>query len=69
MRKSCFNEKHHLLAMTAARHLARLTMKSKTCLYSQWIQGDYNGVSDMLSRDSHLTDAELTSLISLSCPE
>ena len=53
MHKSSFNDKQHLLAMTAARHLARLIMSSKTCLYSQWIQGEYNGVSDMLSRQEN----------------
>ena len=69
IRKSSFNDKQHLLAMTAARHLAHLIMSSKTCLYSQWIKGEFNGVSDMLSQDSYLSDNELTSLISLHYPK
>jgi hypothetical protein len=30
-------------------------------LYSQWFPGKANGLSDVLSQDSHLTDDDLTS--------
>ena len=69
LRKSCFDEKQHKLAMQTARHLATLLINSKTCLFSQWVEGEANGVSDILSRDHHLTDSEVVALILTSCPE
>ena len=69
LRKSCFDEKQHKLAMQTARHLASLLIDSKTCLFSQWVEGEANGVSDILSRDHHLTDSEVVALILTSCPE
>ncbi len=68
LQKSCFDEKQHKLAMFTARHLATLLIKAKSCLYSQWVEGEANGVSDILSRDHHLTDSEVASLILTSCP-
>ena len=69
LRKSCFDEKQHLLAMQTARHLGSLLIKAKACLYSQWVEGEANGVSDILSRDHHLSNKEIVSLILTSCPE
>lgn len=37
--------------MTTARHLSSLTIKTKSCLYSQWFSGGDNVVPDALSRD------------------
>jgi hypothetical protein len=68
LQRSSFNEKQHKLAMESARHLACLTIKSKTCLYSQWIKGAKNGVSDILSRDHHLSNDQIVSLVTLHLP-
>lgn len=50
LQHSSFNEKQHQLAMDLGRHLARLTINSNTCLYSQWLPGAKNDVSDILYR-------------------
>jgi hypothetical protein len=52
-----------IVQTTTARHLATLTIESKCCLYSQWFLGDENAVSDALSRDFHLSNIELSNLI------
>jgi hypothetical protein len=70
LRKSNFSDStDEIIQMTTARHLAHLILHSKSCLYSQWFAGDENLVSDSLSRDFHLTDFELTILITSSVPE
>ena len=69
LKKSCFDERQQKLAMQTARHLAILLIHSKSSLYSQWVEGEANGVSDILSRDHHLTDSAVISLILTSCPE
>jgi len=68
LQRSSFNEKQHQLAMDSGRHLARLTINSKTCLYSQWIPGAKNDVSDILSRDDHLTDNQIVALVTYHFP-
>jgi hypothetical protein len=69
LRKSIFSDEEALaVQLTAARHLASLIINNDCCLYSQWFAGDFNTVSDCLSRDFHLSDNELTSLIIFSVP-
>jgi len=58
-----------IVQMITARHLASLVIKSKCCLYSQWFLAGDNVLSDALSRDFHLSHADLSSLISSSVPE
>ncbi len=48
-----------LVARTHARHYMNLEIWD----YSQWFRGKDNNVADSLSRDFHLSDAELTSHI------
>ena len=55
--------------LTTARKLASILIDSETCIYSQWFQGDENQIADALSRDFHLTNDELTSLILTFIPE
>lgn len=51
-----------------ARHSAYLTLSCKSCLYSQWFPGEEHQVTDCLSRDLHLSDIELTNLITSFLP-
>jgi hypothetical protein len=55
--------------MTMARHLAYLMLSCKSCLYCKWFAGDENQVADSLSRDFHLSDEQLTQMITLSLPK
>jgi hypothetical protein len=68
LERSSFNEHQQQLAMEGARHLAHLLIEMQACLYSQWIKGAYNGVSNVLSRDHHLSDPQIVSLITLHFP-
>jgi hypothetical protein len=52
----------------ASRKLAKILMRSKSCLVSEWIAGIYNIVSDVLSRDTDLTNNELTQLLRTRAP-
>jgi hypothetical protein len=51
------------LCLIVARKLASLIIESSTCLYSQWFKGDSNNVADALSRAHHLSNTELSSLL------
>jgi hypothetical protein len=64
LRKSNFSDNNHPLQLEAARHLAFIILDAGVLLYSQWFAGKKNGMSDSLSRDTHLSARELTSL----CP-
>jgi hypothetical protein len=68
LRKSNFSEHNHPLQLEASRHLAFILLEASAILYSQWFPGKANGLSDVLSRDSHLTDDDLTSLCRSSIP-
>jgi hypothetical protein len=46
-----------------ARHLAFLLFKKEATLHSEHIPGDHNIIADSLSRDFHLNDTTLTSLL------
>ena len=69
LRKSNFPEHSHPLQLEAARHLAHLVLDAGACLYSQWFPGKENGVADCLSRDTHLSDENLTNLCHSYLPE
>jgi hypothetical protein len=70
LRKSNFADaEDEVVQMTTARHLASLTIQTKSCLYSQWFSGGENVVSDALSRDFHLSSNDLSLLIKSSVPE
>ena len=64
LRKSNFSDNNHRLQLEAARHLAFILLDAGVVLYSQWFAGKTNGMSDSLSRDTHLSARELTSLCS-----
>ena len=53
------------VARTHARHFFNNQIKE----YSQWFQGSKNNVADSLSRDFHLTDADLTTYLLTHVPE
>ena len=55
--------------LQVARLLARISLKHKACLYSQWFPGKDNALADSLSRDHHLSPHELTSLVSRKIPQ
>ena len=66
--KSNFNPNtrpHHDLV---ARHLAQLLLHNEASLFSQHIAGKSNVVADSLSRDTHITDTDLSHLLSLTYP-
>ncbi len=52
-----------------ARHSAYLMLSCKCCLYSQWFPGEEHQVTDSSSRDFHLSDFELTNLITSFLPD
>ena len=54
--------------LTIARSHASRLLHNKCIDYSQWFPGEENDVADALSRDDHLSDAELTSLLFSSVP-
>ena len=75
LRKSNFQESEkESPEMTKAKleisrgHASRL-MNNKCIDYSQWFPGKDNNVADALSRDNHLSDDELTSLLFSQIPE
>ena len=75
LRKSNFQESNiESKSMTTAKlkisrgHATRL-LDCQCCDYSQWFPGDDNDVADALSRDNHISDDTLTSLLFSSVPE
>ena len=54
--------------LATARKLADMLIETNTMLHSQWFQGKRNPEADSLSRDTDLSDADLTKLL-LSSPE
>jgi hypothetical protein len=51
--------------LTISCWLSTIILKANTCSYSQWIPGLENVVADSLSRDHHLNDTDLTTLLQL----
>ena len=42
--------------LQAARKAASILMEKEACVYSQWVPGDENDITDSLSRDLHSSD-------------
>jgi hypothetical protein len=63
LHKANTDESYNKALHIAARKYANLLMEHKCCLYSQHFKGEFNNVSDALSRKHQLTDSELTSFI------
>jgi hypothetical protein len=53
---------HYNIKTTVARHLAQLVLNYRIKLYSQWLQGQRNGLADALSRDDSTMPDELLTL-------
>ena len=66
--KPCFDKVTHPAQMKVARKLAQVILGADCCLYSQWFEGLENVLADSLSRDFHLSDIKLTSLLTFSVP-
>ena len=49
--------------LQAARKVASILIEREACIYSQWFPGDENDITDSLSRDLHLSDNDLTKLL------
>jgi hypothetical protein len=54
--------------LAVARELATTLIQKDCCLYSQWFPGTDNIVPDSLSRDHHLSDSSLLTLLQSACP-
>jgi hypothetical protein len=64
LKKSNFADKpDEMVQLTTAHLLANLLIETKSCLYSQWFPGEFNIVSDSLSRDFHLPSKTLSNLL------
>ena len=51
-----------------ARHLARLLINHRHCIYSQWLAGEQNNIADHLSRDFDMSDNDLTNFLTITYP-
>eukprot|EP00978_Attheya_sp_CCMP212_P044318 scaffold306800_cov28-Attheya_sp.AAC.1 len=51
-----------------ARTLAKLCIDAKIKIYSQWFPGKQNIIADSLSRDTHLSDEKILSLLFATSP-
>ena len=68
MHHSTFNPVKDPNHDNTARYLARLLFKHEASLYSEHIPGVHNHTADCLSRDFHLSDKNILSLIKSSAP-
>jgi hypothetical protein len=68
LRKSNFDDRDPL-HLDIARETADLIMAQDSCLYSQWFRGKLNEVTDSLSRDDHLSDTDLMTVLHCNMPE
>ena len=64
----CEKDADVAVKLATARKLADTLIETNTMLHSQWFQGKRNPEADSLSRDTDLSDADLTKLL-LSSPE
>jgi hypothetical protein len=70
LRKSNFaDDRDEEIQLTTARRLASLLIDEQCCIYSQWFLGDLNNISDSLSRDFHISDSNLVSLLTTAFPD
>jgi hypothetical protein len=68
LRKSNFSDDDPF-QLILARSVAKLVMDHESCLYSQWFPGVENEIADSLSRDFHLSDADLLHLFTSRVPD
>jgi hypothetical protein len=68
LQKSNFDDRDPL-HLDIARETADLIMCHDSCLYSQWFCGKLNEVADSLSRDHHLSDTDLLTVLHCNIPE
>jgi hypothetical protein len=61
-------EDENVQFMTACQ-LANISIRTRSCLYSQWFKGEDNIVSDSLSRDFHIPSSHLSYLFKSFVPE
>jgi hypothetical protein len=61
MNKSSFHDAC-LVHFTVSRNLAKILIREISQLASEWIPGDTNKVADSISRDTDLSNADLTVL-------
>jgi hypothetical protein len=69
LQKSNFAEEEAPFQLWLAREVAQLVLDHGCVLASQWFPGKENIVSDCLSRDHHLNDADLTRLLVSNVPD
>jgi hypothetical protein len=67
MRRSNFTDDDPV-QLAVARELATWLIQKDCCLYSQWFPGTDNTVPDSLSRDHHLSDLSILTLLQSACP-
>jgi hypothetical protein len=71
LHKSSFDDstsEAHSLQLLVARATAQLLLDQSSVLFPKWFAGKDNQVADSLSRDHHLTNAALSSLLCSSFP-
>ena len=54
--------------LQVARKVASILIEKEACIYCQWFPGDKNDITDSLSRDLHLSDKNLTKLLTFALP-
>ncbi len=70
LRKSNFaDESDEKVQLATARKLADILLETESCLYSQWFPGEKNVIADSLSRDFHIDDSNLSSLLTAYFPD
>jgi hypothetical protein len=70
LKKSNFADKlDQAVQLATARKLADIIIETESCLYSQWFPGDQNNIADSLSRDFHIEQSHLCTLLLSRFPE
>jgi hypothetical protein len=69
LRKTNVTKEERSLLRTVTRALARLQMKTKAVVWAKHLAGKLNDVSDVLSRDTHLSTTEITNLLFSHVPD
>jgi hypothetical protein len=67
--KSNFDDSDQEIQMLIARKMAEIANAASIVLYSQWLPGKENIVSDCLSRDHNMSDSDLVHMLRLFIPE
>ena len=69
LHKTNFIRKCHVFHATVAEKLATLFINADSTIYSQHFAGSLNVIADSLSRDFHIPDSELISLLKSTFPQ